>query len=83
MPEFSSENIKEEIADEELKEKEPTSQELAEACREVLDEEICIEIAAMEFEEALEFIFTCLIEAGIDDPEEFLIEKGILEKPQE
>lgn len=80
MSEFELDVPKEEIASEESKEKEPTTQELVEACKEVLDEETCAELEAMEFDEALGFAFTCLIEAGIDDPEEFLIEKGILKK---
>jgi len=83
MSEFESEIPKEEIADVEPKEKEPTSRELMEACKEVLDEKTCAELESMEFEEALGFVFTCLMEAGINDPEEFLTEKGILEKPQE
>lgn len=80
MAEFKSEIPAEEVDNKEIGEKEPTSQELAETCKEVLDEETCAESEAMEFEEALGFAFTCLIEAGIEDPEEFLIEKGILEK---
>lgn len=83
MSEFESEIPKEKIASKESKEKEPTSQELAETCRNVLEGEICEEFERMEFVEALEYAFTCLIEAGVDDPEEFLIEKGILEQPKE
>ena len=82
MPEFESEIPKEETTDGESKEQEPTSQELAEVCKDILDEEACVELGSMEFEEALGFAFTCLIEAGINDPEKFLIEKGILEKPE-
>lgn len=58
---------------------EPTSKELAEACQEILSEEDCQELAAMDFEEALGYAFTLLIENGIEDPEVFLREKGILE----
>lgn len=61
-------------------EKEPTVQELAEVCAEVLDEVTCAEIAAMDdLEEAIGYAFAVLIEAGVDDPEQFLIEKGILQ----
>jgi hypothetical protein len=66
---------------ENLEEREPTSQELAEVCAEVLDEETCAEIAAMsDLEEAISYAFAVLIEAGVDDPEQFLIEKGILQQ---
>ena len=61
-------------------EHELTAAELAEACREVLDPETCAEIEGMEPDEAMGYAFTCLIEVGIDDPEEFLIEKGLLEQ---
>ena len=83
MPEFESKIPKEEITNIESKEKEPTSQELAEVCKEILDEKTCAELETMEFEEALGHAFTCLMESGIENPEEFLIEKGILEKPKE
>jgi len=63
----------------EEKKQEPTSQELAEACAEVLSEEDCAEIASMSFDEALGYVFTLLIENGIEDPETFLKEKRILE----
>lgn len=63
----------------EQKKNEPTSQELAETCSEVLTEEDCAEIAGMAFDEALGYAFTLLIENGIEDPETFLKEKGILE----
>ncbi len=58
---------------------EPTSKELADACRNVLTEEDCNELASLPMEEALNNAFTMLIENGIDDPEAFLKEKGILE----
>lgn len=60
------------------KEHEPTSRELAEACKEVLSEEDCEELSSMEIDDAIGYAFTLLIEAG-EDPEEFLKEKGILE----
>ena len=58
----------------------PTSIEVAEACTEKLSPEECDGIAAIEdIGEALGLAFTCLIEAGVDDPEEFLTDKGVLE----
>ncbi len=82
MSEFESEAPKEEI--EKVNEKEPTCKELAEACKDVLDKKTRTEIEQMDnFEEALGYVFTCLIENGIENPEEFLIEKGILEKAEE
>ena len=57
-----------------------TSLEISEACLGVLDQETCNEIAAFEdTEEALGYTFSALIEAGIEDPEEFLKSKEILE----
>jgi len=54
--------------------------DIAEACMGVLDQETCDQIAEFEDnKEALGYVFSALIEAGIDDPEEFLKEKGILE----
>lgn len=62
-------------------ETESTVAELVEACKEALDEEMLVAIQEIEdFGEALDFTFTCLIEAGVEDPEAFLIEKGILEE---
>ena len=58
---------------------EPTSKELADACREVLPGEDCDELAQMSIDDALGHAFTLLIENGVDDPETFLKEKGILE----
>lgn len=66
----------------EKKEDEPTSQELAEACKDVLSGEDCEELASMPFDEALDYSFTLLIQNGIENPETFLIEKGILEKSE-
>ncbi len=59
-------------------EKEPTSQELAKACEGVLSEEDCLELASMEIGEAVGYAFTLLMTNGIEDPEGFLKEKGIL-----
>jgi NifB/MoaA-like Fe-S oxidoreductase len=73
-------NEKGEFTPEEAAERdEPTSEEIAEACQKVLAEEDCAEIAGMPQDEALGYAFTLLIENGIDDPETFLKEKGILE----
>lgn len=57
---------------------EPTPEELADACKEVLTEEDCQELASMEIDDAIGYAFTLLLEAG-EDPDEFLKEKGILE----
>lgn len=57
----------------------PTPQEIADACREALDENICDAIAEEPtIEDALGLAFSTLTEAG-EDPESFLKEKGILE----
>ena len=63
----------------EQEKQEPTSQELAKVCSEVLSEEDCAEIAGMPFDEALGYVFTLLIENGIEDPETYLKKGGILE----
>ena len=59
---------------------EPSAAEIADACKDVLDAETCAEIAGMDMEDedTLGAIFAYLEEAGIEDPEAFLIEKGIL-----
>lgn len=49
------------------------------ACAKILTEEDCEELKQMEIDEAIGYSLTLLIEAGIEDPEEFLKEKGILE----
>lgn len=58
---------------------EPTHEELAHACKEVLSHEDCAELLAMPIDEALGYAFTLLIGSGVEDPEEFLKDKGILE----
>lgn len=58
---------------------EPTSELLAAACTDILSEENCAELAAMEFDEALGYSFSLLIENGIEDPESYLRERNILE----
>ncbi len=60
--------------------KEPTLEELVSACQEVVSEEDCQELLGMEFGDALGYAFTLLLENGIEDPEAFLAEKGILEQ---
>lgn len=71
------------IPEEEKKLKEeplgPTAKELAEACKEILTEEDCEDLAAMPIDEAMGYAFTLLIEQGIEDPEQFLRERKILE----
>jgi hypothetical protein len=59
---------------------EPTVAQLVEACRGILSEEALVDLAEIEsFDDALGFAFTALIESGVEDPETFLKEKGILE----
>jgi hypothetical protein len=62
-----------------LEVQEPTSEQLAQACSEVLAEEDCRELTAMPIPDALGYAFTLLLASGIDDPEVYLREKGILE----
>lgn len=58
---------------------EPTSAQLARACREVLPEGVCHELEIAPLEEALGHAISLLIEQGIRDPEKFLRERGILD----
>lgn len=58
---------------------EPTSEQLAQACTEVLTPKDCEELSAMPMDEALGYAFTLLIENGVDDPESYLRERNILE----
>lgn len=58
---------------------EPTSEQLATACSEVLSEEDCVELVSMSTGEAIGYAFTLLLENGIEDPEQYLRDKGILE----
>lgn len=59
---------------------EPTTIELTEACAEKLSPEACNAIAAMlDIGDAIGLAFSCLIEAGVDDPEKFLVDKGIFQ----
>lgn len=62
--------------------KEPTLEELVAACQEVIPAEDSKELLTMDFEEALGYAFTLLIENGVEDPESFLKEKGILEESE-
>ena len=57
---------------------EPTITELIEGLRDVLSAEDLQDLSEMDFDEALDNAFTVMIENGIDDPEGYLIEKGIL-----
>lgn len=58
---------------------EVTSSELALAVADELPEEICIAISESDLDDALGIAFEELLNVGIDDPEEYLKEKGILE----
>lgn len=59
---------------------EPTIANLAEACRELLDKESLEALAeCIDFDEAIGLALTMLIENGIDDPEQFLREMGLIE----
>ncbi len=58
---------------------EPTPEQVAEACRDFLSEEDWQDIAALGLEEAIGQAFTLLLENGVEDPEAFLKEKGVLE----
>ncbi len=60
-------------------ENELTSLELAKALSEVLDAEVRAEVSIMPLDEALGCVFTLLLESGVEDPEEFLKDMGILE----
>lgn len=58
---------------------EVTSSELALALADTLPEETCQAISEMDLEDALGFAFEELLGEGIEDPEAYLKEKGILE----
>lgn len=58
---------------------EPTVSELSQACSELLSEEDLADLAEMPMDEALGYAFTLLLESGVDDPEGYLAEKGILQ----
>lgn len=60
-------------------EKEPTIENLVNVCKEILGDESEELLSCENMEEALGLCFSLLIENGIDDPEEFLKKKGILE----
>ncbi|MDO8649815.1 MAG: hypothetical protein Q7K33_00665 [Candidatus Berkelbacteria bacterium] len=65
---------------EDSSEDEPTPAELIDACREVLDGDSLEALNECEdFEEAMGLVFTMLIEAGVEDPEQFLREKGLIQ----
>ncbi|HUD10799.1 MAG TPA: hypothetical protein VMS08_00190 [Candidatus Saccharimonadia bacterium] len=59
----------------------PTSQQVAEACSEVLDEGTLDGLRALglDDEDFLMAVYAELVSAGIDDPEEYLRGNGILE----
>jgi len=62
----------------ESQKKEPTTEDLVDALREVIDDETLEELLPLDLDEALGFAFSLLLENGID-PDEFLRGKGILE----
>ena len=59
--------------------REVTGESIARACGDTLSIEDCEELAAMPVEEAAGYAFTLLLDNGIEDPEEYLKGKGILE----
>lgn len=67
------------IEHEPIESQEPTVQELLTVVKEHLSEEQLADLAELDFETALGLVFSYLLGSGIDDPEQFLIEKGILE----
>lgn len=58
---------------------EVTSSELALAVADELPEEVCIAISEADLDEALGIAFEELLNVGVEDPETYLKEKGILE----
>lgn len=67
------------LDDSETSVEEPTPADIADACRDVLEPDVCDEIAEQEdFETALGLAFSALLEIG-EDPDEVLKRKGILE----
>ena len=60
---------------------EPTIRDLYNAVKEEIGEDSAGDILTFDnLPNGLEYVFMLLSEAGIKDPEEFLISKGILEK---
>lgn len=57
---------------------EPTSQQLAEVCSDILPLEDCADLAAMPFDEALGYAYTLLLEQG-EDADTILTQAGIIE----
>jgi len=69
-----------EYIQQQLEKNEPTSQELADVLAvEIIGTEEYEEICAMTFDEALSYAFTLIADAGYEDPEAYLKEKGILQ----
>jgi hypothetical protein len=67
-----------ELGPEEIDNK-PAVSELSQACSEILSEEDLAELSEMPMDEALGYAFTLLLESGVDDPEGYLKEKGVLQ----
>lgn len=58
---------------------EPTAAEIADACRADVDEDTYQSILELDGEEDfIDSVFALLLDSGIQDPEAYLIEKGIL-----
>lgn len=75
--------MRENLANPEGGEDEERQRLLIEVCIEFFGPEVESDFEEMDFEEALGYSFTLLTEAGIEDPEEFLIEKDILQYPED
>lgn len=57
---------------------EPTSEQLAEVCRGILPEEDCRKLVTKPFTEALNDALSLLLDHGVEDPETYLMGKGVL-----
>jgi len=57
----------------------PTAQEIADAVKDLIGDDDYEYLAGMDAEEALGYSFTLLLEYGVEEPEAYLKEKGILE----
>lgn len=57
----------------------PSSQEIADALQGAIENDDYEDVVGMEPEEAIGYAFTLLLEYGVENPEAYLKEKGILE----
>ena len=71
-------NINMGLDNREKNEEEPTIEELIEACTDVLEQDVLEDLRSMEFDDAIGYIFTLLLDV-VEAPEEFLKKKGVLE----